>query len=172
MKTLADSLAYFVGKGDLAWEAAHLQLAQRKLSEGNKESFKKEIDAAADEYPLDPYPYEFASQQLIDTKNYDDAYGYLLKLNTINENAYSTKWLGIIDLLNNKVDSAMMYLSKSLNYNSSDAAVLYNLAGAYSLKKDYKTALRMVNHSLQIEPNYMLAKNLQQQLINATRSNR
>jgi len=172
MKTYADTLAYFVGKGDIPWETAHLQLAQRKLSEGNKESFKKEIDAAADEYPFDPYPYEFAAQQLINLKDFSDAYPYLKYLNEIKETAYSTKWLGIIDLLNNKVDSAIGYLSSSLNYNSSDAAVLYNLAGAYSLKKDYQTALRMVNRSLQIEPNYMMAKNLQQQLINATRSNR
>jgi tetratricopeptide (TPR) repeat protein len=57
-----------------------------------------------------------------------------------------------------------------MNYNSSDAMVLYNLAGAYSLKKDYKTALQIVNRCLQIEPNYSLAKSLQQQLINATRS--
>ncbi|MCW8995565.1 MAG: GDSL-type esterase/lipase family protein, partial [Psychromonas sp.] len=172
MKTYADTLAYLVGKGDIPWETAHLQLAQRKLSEGDIESFKKEIIVAADEYPFDPYLYKFAAQQLIDTKNYDDAYAYLLKLNNIKKNAYSTKWLGIIDLLNNKVDSAMMYLSESLNYNSSDATVLYNLAGAYSLKKDYQTALQMVNRSLQIEPNYLMAKNLQQQLINATRSNR
>ncbi|MCW8823402.1 MAG: GDSL-type esterase/lipase family protein, partial [Ignavibacteriaceae bacterium] len=144
MKTYADTLAYLVGKGDIPWETAHLQLAQRKLSEGDIESFKKEIIVAADEYPFDPYLYKFAAQQLIDTKNYDDAYAYLLKLNNIKKNAYSTKWLGIIDLLNNKVDSAMMYLSESLNYNSSDATVLYNLAGAYSLKKDYQTALQMV----------------------------
>jgi lysophospholipase L1-like esterase len=172
MTTYSDTLAYLVGKGDLAWEAAHLQLAQKNLLRGDKESFKEEINAAADEYPFDPYPYEFAAQQLIDTKNYGDAYTYLLKLNNIKENAYSTKWLGIIDLLNDKVDAAIGYLSSSLNYNSSDAAVLYNLAGAYSLKKDYQTALRMVNRSLQIEPNYLIAKNLQQQLINATRSNK
>ena len=170
MKTYADTLAYLVGKGDLPWETAHLKLAQKRLSEGDKESFKDEIDAAADEYPFDPFPYEFAAQQLIDSKIYNDAYAYLLKLNKIKENAYSTKWLGIIDLLNNKVDSAMIYLSTSMNYNSSDASVLYNLAGAYSLKKDYKTALQMVNRCLQIEPNYSLAKNLQHQLVNATRS--
>ena len=169
MRTYLDTLAYLVGKGELEWEAAHLQLAQRRLLEGNRESFQKEISAAADEYPFDPSPFEFAARQLIDVQNFDGAYPYLKNLNKINESAYSTKWLGIIDLLNNKVDSAMMYLSASMNYNSSDASVLYNLAGAYSLKKDYKTALQMVNRCLQIEPNYSLAKNLQQQLVNATR---
>ena len=75
-------------------------------------------------------------------------------------------------MLNNKVDSAIGQLLKSINYNSSDAQVYYNLAGAYSIKKDYQTALQMINRCLQIEPNYSMAKDLQQQLINATRSNR
>jgi tetratricopeptide (TPR) repeat protein len=75
-------------------------------------------------------------------------------------------------LLNNRVVPAINYLSKSINYNSSDAQVYYNLAGAYSIKKDYKTALQMVNRCLQIEPNYLMAKDLQQQLLNAARSNR
>ena len=48
--------------------------------------------------------------------------------------------------------------------------VYYNLAGAYSIKKDYKTALQMINRCLQIEPNYSMARNLQEQLINATKS--
>jgi tetratricopeptide (TPR) repeat protein len=172
MSTYSDTLAYLVGKGDLSWEAAHLQLAQRRLLEGRKESFHKEISAATDEYPFDPYPYEFAAQQLINTNEFSDAYQYLKNLNEIKESAYSTKWLGIIDLLNNEVEPAIGYLSLSLNYNSSDAQVLYNLGGAYSIKKEYKTALEMVNRCLQIEPNYSMAKDLQHQLINAIRSNR
>lgn len=172
MQTYLDTLAYLVGKGDLSWEAAHLQLAQYKLMNGNLESFRKEISAATDEYPLDPYPYEFAAQFLVNLKIFDESYYYLQKLNELKPGAYSTKWLGIIDLLNNKVDSAIDYLSKSINYNSSDAQVYYNLAGAYSIKKDYQTALQMINRCLQIEPNYSMAKDLQQQLINALRANR
>jgi tetratricopeptide (TPR) repeat protein len=103
---------------------------------------------------------------------FDEAYSYLQKLNELKPGAYSTKWLGIIDLLNNKVDSAIRYLSTSINYNSSDAQVYYNLAGAYSMKKDYQTALQMINRCLQVEPNYSMAKDLQQQLLNATGSRR
>ena len=172
MQSYTDTLAYLVGKGDLSWEAAHLQLAQHKLMEGDFESFRKEINAATDEYPFDPYPFEFAAQILVNLKKFDDAYYYLQKLNELKTDAYSTKWLGIIDLLNNKVDSAIGYLSKSLSYNSSDSQVYYNLAGAYSIKKDYQTALQMINRCLQIEPNYSIAINLQQQLINATRVSR
>jgi tetratricopeptide (TPR) repeat protein len=104
---------------------------------------------------------EFASQQLVNLKEFDEAYLYLKKLNKLKESAFSTKWLGIIQLLNNNADPAIGYLTTSLNYNSSDANVLYNLAGAYSLQKDYQTALQMVNRSLQIEPDYMMAQHLQ-----------
>jgi tetratricopeptide (TPR) repeat protein len=172
MQSYSDTLAYLVGKGDLSWEAAHLKLAQSKLMNGELESFLKEISAATDEYPFDPYPYEFAAQLLVNLKKFNEAYYYLKKLNELKSDAYSTKWLGIIDLLNNKVDSAIGYLSKSINFNALDPQVYYNLAGAYSIKKDYQTALQMINRCLQIEPNYSLAKDLQQQLLNATRSNR
>lgn len=167
--TYTDSLAFLTGKGDLSWEAAHLKLAQRKLAEENYKTFIEEINAVTDEYPFDPYPYETASQLLVDSKMFNEAYPFLTKLNALKSGAYSTKWLGIIDLLNNKVDSAINYLSKSINYNSSDAQVYYNLSGAYSIKKDYNTALQMVNRCLQIEPDYSMAKDLQRQLFNATR---
>ncbi len=172
IQTYQDSLAFMAGKGDLSWEAAHLKLAERKLADGDIESFKKEIRAATDEYPFDPYPLEFAAQLLVNLKKFDEAYAYLTKLNELKPGAFSTKWLGIIDLLDNKVDPAISYLLKSTNYNSSDAQVYYNLAGAYSIKKDYQTALQMINRCLQIEPEYAIAKNLQQQLISATRQNR
>ncbi|MBT8391638.1 MAG: hypothetical protein KJO48_07730 [Ignavibacteria bacterium] len=172
MQTYSDTLAYLVGNQKLAWEEAHLRLAQNKLSIGDMDSFFKEVHTAIDEYPYDPYPYEFLISKLINVKMFDEAYPYLQKLNEIKQSAYSTKWLGIIDLLNNKVDSAIGYLTTSINYNASDAHTLYNLAGAYSMKKDYKTALEMINLCLQLEPDYAMAKNLQQQLLNAISPNR
>ncbi len=77
--------------------------------------------------------------------------------------------LGIVDLNHNNIEPAIDYLSQSLNYNASDSQVLYNLSGAYSMKKDYQTALQIVNRCLEIEPNYLQAKDLQKQLINALR---
>jgi tetratricopeptide (TPR) repeat protein len=172
MQTYSDTLAYLTGKGELTWQAAHLKLAQYKLLNGDVDSFKKEISAATDEYPFDPYNYEFAAQLLVNLKMFEDAYPYLLKLHELKPGAYSTKWLGAIDLLNDKVDSAISYLSKSLTFNSSDAQVYYNLAGAYSIKKDYNTALQMINRCLQLEPNYSMARDLKQQLLNATGTRR
>ncbi len=172
IQTYSDSLAFLVGKGDLSWEAVHLKLAERKFSEGDIESFLKEIRAVTDEYPFDPYPYEVASRLFVNSKRFVEAHPFLAKLNDLKPGAYSTKWLGIIALMNNMVDSAINLLSESINYNSSDAQVYYNLAGAYSIKKDYNTALQMINRCLQLEPNYSMAKDLQQQLLNATRLNK
>ena len=167
IKTFTDSLAFLVGKRKLSWESAHLQLAGRKFKEGDQTGFKKEISNIIDEYPYDPSPLEFAANLLVNAKAFDDAYPYLLKLHELKQSAFSSKWLGIIDLLNNKIETAIGYLSTSLNYNASDAKVLYNLSGAYTLKNDYNTALQLINRCLEIEPNYTLAKDLQNQLIKA-----
>ena len=169
IQTFADSLAFLIGKRELSWESAHLQLAERKLNDGDKDGFIKEINNVIDEYPYDPYPYEFATNLLVNIKAFEDAYPYLLKQHRLRQSAFSSKWLGIIDLLNNKVEPAIGYLSQSLNYNASDSQVLYNLSGAYSMKKDYQTALQIVNRCLEIEPNYHQARDLQKQLINALR---
>lgn len=167
MQTFVDSLAFLVGKRELSWENAHLQLAGRKFNDCDKTGFIKEISNVIDEYPYDPYPLEFAANLLVNIKAFDDAYPYLIRLHQLKQNAYSTKWLGIIDLLNNKIEPAIGYLSQSLKYNASDAQVLYNLSGAYSMKNDYKTALQLINRCLEIQPNYAQAKDLQNQLINA-----
>ena len=170
MQTFLDSLAFLVGKRKLSWESAHLQLAGRKLSDGDKNGFIKEINSVIDEYLYDPSPLEFAVNLLVNIKAFDDAYPYLIRLHQLKQNAYSTKWLGIINLLNSKIEPAIGYLSQSLNYNASDAQVLYNLSGAYSMKNDYKTALLLINRCLEIQPNYVQAKDLQNQLTNALKN--
>ncbi len=172
MNSFTDTLAFLLGKSKLGWEEAHLRIAQRKISNHNVKDFINEINIVIAEYPFDPYPFEYATEQLINLNELKDAYPYLLKSQEIKPTGFSSKWLGIINLLNNKVDSAINFLNLSLNYNSSDAQVLYNLAGAYSMKKDYKSALRIINKCLEVNPNYSMAKDLQRQLINAYRQSR
>ncbi len=170
MQTFTDTLAFLVGKRELSWESAHLQLAGRKLNDSDKNGFIKEISNVIDEYPYDPYPFEFAANLLVNIKAFEDAYPYLIKLHKLKQSAFSSKWLGIIGLLNNKIEPAIGYLSQSLNYNASDAQVLYNLSGAYSMKKDYKTALQLINRCLEIQPNYKQARDLQIQLTNVLKN--
>jgi len=166
IQTYTDSLAFLVGKRELSWEIAHLQLAERKFNAGDTDGFVMEINTVIDEYPFDSYPLEFGANLLVNNKSFEEAYPYLLKLHRLKQNAFSSKWLGIIELLNNRIGPAIVYLSQSLNYNANDSQVLYNLSGAYSMNHDYKTALQIVNQCLEIEPNYSQAKDLQRRLIN------
>ena len=95
-----------------------------------------------------------------------EAYDFLLGKYNLSPDAFSSKWLGIIDLSKSKLDKAISYLEESLKYNENDFQALYNLGGAYSQKKEYKKALELVNKSLELNPNYSAAKNLQSQLLN------
>lgn len=65
------------------------------------------------------------------------------------------------------MDDAAFYLNKSHELNPGDAQVSYNLAGAYSQKKDYETALAIINKCLRIYSNYPQAINLKQKLTKA-----
>jgi len=167
MRTFSDTLAFLVGKRELSWIDAHLQLAGRKLNDGDKNGCIMEINTVIDEYPYDPYPLEFGTDLLVNNKAFEEAYPYLLKLHRLKESAFTSKWLGIIDLLNNRIDPAIGHLSQSLNYNANDSQVIYNLSGAYARKKEFQTALQIINRCLEIEPNYPQAKDLQRRLINA-----
>ena len=84
-------------------------------------------------------------------------------------NDFSAKWLGIINLNNNRVDTAKRFLLESLKFNNQDAQAWYNLAGCYVMQNNYKSALDAVNNSLKITPQYKEAKALQYQLMQAVK---
>ena len=90
----------------------------------------------------------------------------------IKPSAFTAKWLGTIDLFNNKLNSAEKYLNESLKYDANDAQVWYNLAGIYVKRNDYKKALELVNKALALNPDYPEAVKLQSQLRNSGLTNR
>ena len=89
-----------------------------------------------------------------------------MKRNEILPDDYSSKWIGNILLSRNQPEEAVKYLSESLKYNSGDAQVYYNLAGAYSMLKKYNDAYLMVSRAVELDPNYAQAVILKQQLGN------
>ena len=125
------------------------------------------MDALISQYPVVVEYYDYVANNLISAKDYSRAYKYLNAGYDIKPNAFKTKWLGTIDLYNNKLDSAEKYLKESLLYNGKDSQVWYNLAGIYIKKNNYETALEKVNKALAISPNYKEAISLQRQLQNA-----
>jgi lysophospholipase L1-like esterase len=159
-----DSLAFDVVKDKISWEKAHRLLAERFLAVKDIESFKKEMNIVIAQYPLIIDYYKIAGNELLKRELYKDAYPYLLKRTELQPDAFSAKWVGIIDLSEKKTDKAIKYLEMSLHYNSKDPQVLFNLAGAYSYKDKYREALQTINKCLEISPHFPEAANLKQQL--------
>ena len=166
-KNIIDSLATQVLNDEIIWEQAHRKLAAYYLARRDINSFLEEIDALISQYPVVVEYYDYAANVLIPLKDYNKAFKYLEKGYEIKPGAFTTKWLGTINLYNNRLDNAEKYLKESLAYDNSDSQVWYNLAGVYVRKNNYKLALETVNKALSLNPKYPEAANLQKQLQNA-----
>jgi len=164
LKNTADTLAAEVLDDKITWEEAHRKLAAHYLVKNNLNSFLEEMDALISQYPVVVEYYDYVANILIQINDYNRAYKYLKTGYDIKPNAFKAKWLGTIDLYNNKLESAEKYLNESLDYDANDAQVWYNLAGIYVKRNDYKKALELVNKSLMLKSNYSEAVNLQKQL--------
>ncbi len=171
LKNIADSLASDVLDNEIIWEEAHRKLATYYLANNNLNLFLKEMDAVISQYPVIVEYYDYVANILIQVNNYDRAVKYLKTGYDIKPSAFKAKWLGTIDLYNNKLESAERYLNESLKYDSNDSQVWYNLAGVYVKRNDYKKALELVNKALSLKSNYPEAVKLQRQLQNAVQTN-
>lgn len=159
-----DTAAAEVVRGNIDWHKAHLNLANYYIKKKDLTKFKNEMGILVFQYPIITEYYELLISELINQREYDEAFEYLEKNNRISENHFSTKWLGTIELSRKNYKSAISYLETSFKYDKNDAQVYYNLSGAYSQLAEYKTALENVNKCLSISPNYLGAQNLKKQL--------
>jgi len=166
LKNTTDSLAAEVLDDKINWEEAHRKMAVYYLETKNLNSFLEEMDAVISQYPVIVEYYDYVANVLIQINNFKRAHKYLMNGYDIKSNAFKAKWLGTIDLYNNKLESAEKYLNESLDYDASDSQVWYNLAGIYVKKNNHKKALELVNKALSLNPNYPEAVNLQRQLRN------
>ncbi|MFH0734909.1 MAG: hypothetical protein V1773_10820 [bacterium] len=164
IKNYLDSLSLYVVDSKLSWEKAHRNAAVWYLAHGNVDKFIYEMDLLIDIYPVITDYYPITYNQLLQVKAFDKAYFYLEKEYNITPNAFNTKWLGIIDLSQNKIASSIKYLEESLGFNNTDAQILFNLAGAYVKQKDFNKALLKINQCLNVNPNFPGALQLQKQL--------
>ncbi len=165
-----DSTALKLIDDKITWEKAHRNVATKFLAEKNYKEFAIELNVLIDQYPFIEDYYKFATEQLLSAKLFKEAYPFLKKGNVLFPSALYSKWLGIIDVSENKIDSAIKHLNSSLMYKNDDTQVLFNLAGAYSINKDYQNALNTIEKCLRINPNYPKANNLKQQLLAALKS--
>jgi hypothetical protein len=159
-----DSLAFESTIGDMNWELLHRKAAEWYLKQGDIKNYKEQMDILIIQFPVIVEYYNSVALEFLKLGQYDVAYPYLFKRYELKPDAFSTKWIGIIDLSEGKNESAINYLEESHRIDPNDSQVLFNLAGAYSRLKDFTKALEIVNECLKIDPNYPEANNLKKQL--------
>lgn len=171
-KNFIDSIAVKVLDNRYSWERAHREASEYYLATQNYYEFCREINVLINQYPFVKEYYSFAVEQLLFAKRFDDVYQFLVKGHKRFPQALYAKWIGIIDLSKEKIDSAVFYLNVSIKLSSNDAQVHFNLAGAYIKKKMFNEALNSINNCLAINPNYPDANRLKGQLGQITKLNR
>jgi len=159
-----DSVAAKFLVEDSNWEKAHRELAEWYATRKDMKSFLAVMNVLITQYPIILSYYDYTANVLMNNKMYDQAYTYLKKKYDLRPDSFSTKWIGIISLSRNNNQQAKKYLIESLNFNSKDAQVLYNLSGCYVGEGNFKKALETVNKALEINPGYNEAKALKAQL--------
>lgn len=169
-KNFLDSIAFNFMMNKISWADAHLNAADAYLKKHDVNGYLKHMDILLYQYPIVVEYYDQISLTLLQMQLYDTAIKYLHARYKIEPDDYSAKWIGNIALFKGNADEAINYLTISYELNSTDAQVLYNLAGAYYQKKLYNAALNTINNCLNIEPNYPQANNLKQQLTQAINS--
>ncbi|MDR3668976.1 MAG: tetratricopeptide repeat protein, partial [Ignavibacteriaceae bacterium] len=164
LKDYIDTIAYNLIYDRMNWEAAHSKAANWYAERNDINSFTGIMNVLISQYPIVTEYYDYTANILLEKKDYDMAYYYLNKRNEIEPTAYSTKWIGIINLFRNHIDNAEEYLNESLSIDKNDSQVWYNLAGVYVNKNNYSKALEMVNKAISLQSNYPEAIALQKQL--------
>ncbi len=163
-KDWVDSMAIEVINLRILWASAHSKLAERFFKMHDYKNFAREMNAIVEDRPVNATATEYAANKLIETGQINLGEYFLKKLHRQKPSFFSYKWLGQIALERKNVDKALSYLSEAVKLNSGDAALLYNIAGAYYLKGDYKNALNSVEKSLNINPKNLRALNFYNQL--------
>lgn len=149
-KDFIDSIAMFKIEGKVSWTDAHLMAASVYLRKDDIKNYLKHINILIDQYPI--------------LSDFNTAIKYFYQRNKLNPADYTTKRVGIISLYTGRTNDAIRLLTATYKLNPNDPLVLYNLSLAYSEKKDFKTALTIVNKCLKIKPNYPDANKLKQQI--------
>jgi tetratricopeptide (TPR) repeat protein len=152
-KDFIDSLAMFRIEQKVSWGDAHLIAATYHLRKDEVKEYLKYINVLIYRYPS--------------LRDLDFTLNYYYEKHKIDLADYTPKRNGLMALYIGNFDNAIRHLTEAHNSNPKDPLVLYNLSLAYSKKKDFKTALTMINECLFAKPNYPEANNLKQQIVSA-----
>jgi lysophospholipase L1-like esterase len=149
-KDLIDSIAMYKIEG-MSWTDAHLLAASTYLRQDDINNYLKHINILLYQYPI--------------LKNFNYLLTYFYKKNKIDLADYTSKRVGIIQLYRGEYNDAIKYLTETYKSDPKDPMVLYNLSLAYSKKKDFKSALEIINKCLILNPKYPGANDLRRQVL-------
>lgn len=163
-KDYIDSLAYELVEDKTDWVTVHKKAAEYYALRDEYGPFMRVMNVLIGQYPYSTEYYDYTATVLLHAKDYDDAYRYLLKRSELQPDAFSEKWLGMIDLSKGREHEAEEHLLESLKYNENDAQVWYNLSGAYINEKKLSPALQAINRALSLQPDFPGARAVQAEL--------
>ncbi len=103
LKDKIDSISFNVAVNNTNWEKAHHDAADWYLHKKDYENFSKEYLVLVSQYPFKLSDYDYAASELINVKEYELAYVFLIKRFKETPDAFSTKWLGNINLTNGNI---------------------------------------------------------------------
>jgi tetratricopeptide (TPR) repeat protein len=152
-KDFIDSLAMLRIEQKVSWGDAHLIAATYHLRKDDIKNYLKYMNVLIYQYP--------------NLRDLDFTLKYFYEKHKIDLADYTSKRNGLMALYIGNFDNAIRHLTEAYKLNSKDPLVLYNLSLAYSKKKDFKTALTMINECLFAKPNYPEANKLKQQILSA-----
>ncbi len=151
-KDFIDSLAMFKIEDKVSWADAHLIGATYYLRKDDIKEYLKYMDVLIYQYP--------------GLKDLDGAIRYFYEKNELNLADYTPKRDGLMALYIGNFDNAIKYLTEAYKSDPKDPSVIYNLSLAYSKKKDFKTALELINKCLVLNPKYQEANDLKRRILN------
>lgn len=167
-KNFIDSVALDYLKNKFRWIQAHEYAANKYLRKGNIDGFLNHVEAIIYQYPFikeNVRQLEILAIDYLKKQDYRTALKILNAEYRIKPNAFSSKWLGQIELSSGNIIPAIKFLEESISYDSSDTQVIYNLAGAYALNKEYHKSFRTINKLIKINPQYPGAQVLYNDLL-------
>lgn len=168
-KNFIDSVALDYIKNKIIWMQAHEKVANICMKNGNLDGFLNHVTAIIYQYPFikeNLYQLEALAINYLKKQDYKNATKILEAEYKIKPNAFSSKWLGQIELSSGNIIPAIKFLEESISYDSTDTQVMYNLAGAYALNKEYIKAYNTVEKLIKLNSQYPGARALYNDLVN------
>jgi lysophospholipase L1-like esterase len=151
-KDFIDSLAMTRIENKISWVDAHFIAATYYLRKDDLKEYLNYINVLIYQYPS--------------FKDLDGVILYFYEKKKLNLADYTPKRNGLMALYIGNLDNAIRHLTQAYKSDQKDPVVLYNLSLAYSKKKDFKSALPLINQCLVVNPKYPEAYSLKQQILN------